>query len=143
MVIVAIILGVIAVICGVIGLIRYFSDDEELVWVALFFVVGVMWLIAFFGCIHWEISSKQLTGYIYSSSTTRGFTTAHIRFSQNAGTDSQPEFCVKADSDAGRAIQKYTGSDTKVNVNIPSYFYFTNNPFACGTTAMTVTPVTK
>jgi Pyruvate/2-oxoacid:ferredoxin oxidoreductase gamma subunit len=85
-----------------------------------------------------NIGSQNLTGFIYSSESRFGYTTAHIRFSQNAGTDAQPEFCVASDSDAGRAIQKYTGSDTKVTVNIPPYAYFSNSPWACGTTSMTI-----
>lgn len=102
-------------------------------------VFGVLALISLLGSVNWRFGSQQLTGYIYSYSNRAGYTTAHIRFSQNAGTDSQPEFCVAANSDAGRAIQKYTGSNTKVDVNIPSYFYLANNPFACGTTNTTIT----
>lgn len=97
--------------------------------------------IAIVASFHLQISSKELTGYIYSSSNQFGYTTAHIRFSQNAGTDAQPEFCVKTNSTPGQAIQKYVGSGTKVKVQIPSFFYLTNNPFACGTTNMTIKEV--
>jgi hypothetical protein len=132
----AIIFAVLMVVCGIV----FFTTDSEAAGmggVAMF----VLMLIATLCSINWSIGSHELTGYIYSSSNKAGYTTAHIRFSQNAGTDAQPEFCVKTDSDAGRAIQKYVGGDQKVKVYIPSYFYFANNPFACGTTGMNITEV--
>lgn len=120
----------------------FLASDFEEGWLG---GAGVLLVLAFFffvGAVHMDLSSQSLTGYIYSSSNNvAGYTTAHIRFSENAGTDAQPEFCVKADSDAGRAIAKYVGSGKKVKVEIPSYFYLANNPFVCGTTKMTVTEV--
>jgi Pyruvate/2-oxoacid:ferredoxin oxidoreductase gamma subunit len=99
--------------------------------------------LTFLFSINISLGSKELTGYIYSSNNRIGYTTAHIRFSQNAGSDAQPEFCVKTDSEAARAIQQYVGADTKVRVSIPAYFYFSNNPFACGTTDTVIERVTK
>jgi hypothetical protein len=106
---------------------------------------GILGFVGFFGflaTINLQMGQSTLTGYIYSAETKFGYTTAHIRFSQNAGTDAQPEFCVKSDSEAGQAIQQYTGTDTKVRITIPPYFYFANNPFACGTTSTKI-QVTK
>lgn len=143
MILAAIILGSLSLICLITWAIRFFSYDEGAIAGMLGIVLGVAWLVCFLTCLNWQISSQELTGYIYSSSTTRGFTTAHIRFSENAGTDAQPEFCVKADSVPGRAIEKYTGSGVRVRVNIPSFFYFSNNPFTCGTTNMTIQKVTN
>jgi hypothetical protein len=138
MLIAAIILGLLALFCGVAAIAN--SDNFE-GWGAGFLFLGFLWMIAFFGALNMRISSQELTGYIYSSSNRTGYTTAHIRFSQNAGTDAQPEFCVKTDSEPGRAIQKYVGTDTKVKISIPGYFYFSNNPFACGTTKTVIQEV--
>lgn len=109
-------------------------------WSAVVFPLsGILLLLAIPFSLRGSTADKRLSGYIYSSETNwSGYTTAHIRFSQNAGQDVQPSFCVKADSEAGRAIQQYVGTDTKVQIDIPRYFYFANNPFACGTTAMTI-----
>jgi len=144
MLIAAIITGIIALACGIAWLARIKStewDDASQMWIGSgFWVIGFIWVICFLTALNWQISSQQLSGYIYSSSDTRGFTTAHIRFSQNAGTDAQPEFCVKTNSTPGREIAKYVGTNTKVEVNIPSYFYFSNNPFACGTPNTSIKP---
>lgn len=118
------------------GVVAVATGSEGFGYAALtfFFLALIVGLVS----LNVHTASKHLTGYIYSSSDRFGYTTAHIRYSQNAGADVQPEFCVKTDSDAGRAIQKYEGTETKVAVDIPSYFYFSNNPFACGTTNMTI-----
>lgn len=144
MLIAAIIFGLIALVGIMIGILGWRKqEDWQYVGWLLFLISGIIWVSAFLSSLNWAISSKELTGYIYSSSDKAGYTTAHIRFSQNAGTDAQPEFCVKTDSDSGRAINKYVGSETKVKIEIPSYFYFANNPFACGTTNMTIQKVDK
>lgn len=131
------ILLIVAAILTLFSTIAFFASDNEGWGVSILFF-GALTVIGLLGSINWAIGSKELTGYIYSSSNKAGYTTAHIRFSQNAGTDAQPEFCVKTNSAPGQAIKKYVGSDTKVKVEIPSYFYFANNPFACGTTNMTI-----
>lgn len=138
MIIAAIILAVLAVICVIAAFNSYDGEGWGVAAVCLFFVAFFVGLFS----MHLDLSSQNLTGYIYSSSTNwAGYTTAHIRFSEQAGTDAQPEFCVKADSDAGRAIAKYAGSGTKVKVEIPSYFYFSNGLGVCGTTNMKITEV--
>jgi len=114
----------------------------------LFIVLGVLaivfLLIGFIGFLfvgRVSITTQNLSGYIYSSETRFGYTTSHIRFSEQAGMDVQPSFCVKADSDAGRKVKEITGSGKKVNIVIPPYFYLTLNPFACGNTSMTIQEV--
>lgn len=132
--------AIILILLFVICLVVWFTSSSEAIGMlaAMFGFLGFLALVL---SISFRVGSQELTGYIYSSTNKVGYTTAHIRFSQNAGTDAQPEFCVKTDSDAGRQVQKYVGSDTKVKVAIPSYFYFANNPFACGTTKMTIQEV--
>lgn len=141
MLIAAIILGCLSLLSLIVSIIRHFSDDDGGTFGLVSLILGIAWLICFLNCLNWQVSSKELTGYIYSSSDKAGFTTAHIRFSQNAGQDVQPEFCVKADSKPGHDIRNYIGNNTKVKIHIPSYFYFSNNPFACGTTNMTIQEV--
>jgi len=139
MLIAAIIFGLVALTGLVIGILGWHENEDwrSVGWL-MSFVSGILVFITFWLSLHFSIGSQELTGYIYSYSYRVGYITAHIRFSQNAGTDAQPEFCVKTDSKAGRAIKKYVGSGTKVKVDIPPYFYFANNPFACGTTNMTI-----
>ena len=134
MLIAALIGLVLTIFCAV----AFFATDNEGWGIGVMFF-GIVFFFALLGSMNLRISTQELTGYIYSSSNRVGYTAAHIRFSQNAGTDAQPEFCVKTDSEAGRAVKKYVGSDTKVKIHIPGYFYFSNNPFACGTTNMTIT----
>jgi len=143
MLITAIITGLIALTGGILWLVTRVKDGYEgnFYGAILFWVFGVIWIISFLLSLNIQVSSTHLSGYIYSSDSAFGYTTAHIRFSQNAGTDEQPSFCVKSDSKAGKQIAELVGSGKKVQVNIPPYFYFSNNPFACGTTKMTIKQV--
>lgn len=142
MFILAIIAFVLTQVCGAIWLYNYQKPDSYgggLGWGIGYWTLGVIWLIAFLVSLNISFTNQNLTGYIYASQSTFGYTTAHIRFSQSAGQDVQPSFCVKTDSPVGQQIQRLAGSGQKVRVDIPRYFYFANNPFACGTTKMTIT----
>ncbi len=126
------ILVILAIICLVLARLQ-----EE--WIIGTIGLGFIAFMALLMSLNYSTTAEHLSGYIYSSETNwTGYTRAHIRFSQNAGQDVQPSFCVKADSEPGQAIAKYTGTDTKVKIEIPRYFYLSNNPWACGTTAMTI-----
>lgn len=98
-------------------------------------IIGVVIMLVFLNV---SLSTKNLTGYVYSSEDRFGYTTAHIRFSENAGTDAQPEFCYRTNSPIGKKLAQYVGSDKKVSITIQPYFYVSNNPFQCGTDNMTV-----
>lgn len=146
MLIAAIILGIFSIVCGLIARSDYKSrmsdlNDKWVAWCACSTIFGFLWLVTFCLSLVIHIGGQELSGYIYSSSDRAGYTRAHIRYSQAAGADVQPAFCVKSDSVAGREIQKYVGSDSKVEIKIPGYFYLTNNPFACGTTNTIITEV--
>lgn len=71
-------------------------------------------------CVRISTGEKQYTGYIYSAEDSFGKTTGHIRFSQNAGEDTQPSFCVKKEH--GDMVKQYTGTGVKVRVTIPAGF---------------------
>ncbi len=71
-------------------------------------------------CTHWNTGDKTYTGYIYSVTESLGETEAHLRFSEYAGEDSQPSFCLAKD-DIGMA-RELAGSGKKVKVYIPSGF---------------------
>lgn len=146
MLVTAIVAGTIGLIGGLVWLINYLKDDSYhreggVLWGSLFWIFGTIGTFAFLGSIHFSIGTSNLTGYIYSAETRLGYTTGHIRFSEQAGQDVQPSFCVKADSEPGRKITELAGSGKKVKVTIPPYFYFSNNLFACGTTEMTIEEV--
>ena len=102
-------------------------------WGAGAMVLGMITVIAFLFSLNVRFGSEQLTGYIYSSSDRMGYTKGHIRFSETAGEDVQPSFCAPSNSKPGQQIREYAGSGKKVRINIQPYFYFSNNPFACGT----------
>ena len=71
-------------------------------------------------CLHWNGGDKTYTGYIYSVTESFRKTEAHLRFSEYAGEDSQPSFCI-ADSDIDM-IRNLAGSGKKVKVFIPAGF---------------------
>lgn len=105
------------------------------------FFLAFITLICFLFTLNFKFGTEHLSGYIYSNEERLGYTTGHIRFSENAGTDEQPHFCAPSDSQAAKDIRKYSGSGKKVAVEVKPYFYFSNNPFACGTDRVTVTEV--
>lgn len=137
MLIAAIIFGILSLISLCVLVRKNSKDtyDENLSWYGMGFLFsGIFSLTALLVAVNLSFSTSNLTGYIYSADTTFGYTTGHIRFSEQAGTDAQPQFCVQADSEPGKKIVELAGSGKKVKVTIPPYFYFANNPFACGTT---------
>ena len=80
----------------------------------------------------WNVGSQNLTGYIYQRSDKWGFVTYDLRYSQGAGTDDQPSFCVASGSDEDKKLQKVVGTNDKVSIIVPSAgFRFVNNPFTC------------
>lgn len=80
-------------------------------------------IVALILCVQWSPGETQYTGYIYSAEDSFGDkTTGHLRFSEAAGKDNQPDFCVqKAD---GWRIKELAGSGKKVKVTIPAGFKF-------------------
>ena len=117
------------------GIIMYKSDT--------FAPLGIlMRVIGFFGILavaimiictmKWQVSDRDLTGYIYQRKERFGYVLYSLRFSQNAGEDAQPSFCVAAGSEQDEAMRKLVGKDEKVKVYIPSHhFRFSNNVFEC------------
>lgn len=77
-------------------------------------------LIALIGCVHWNPGQDTYTGYVYSAEDKLTRTVGHLRFSQNAGEDSQPSFCVAKEH--GDEIRKWVGKETKVAVTVPAGF---------------------
>src|SRR5690606_1822395 len=95
------------------------------------------WVIAFFCAAKWQFSSQTLTGYVYQRQDRYGFVSYDLRFSQNAGMDAQPSFCVKAGSEADKQLIETVGKDdVKVEVFVPSAgFRVANNIFECSSFA--------
>ena len=88
--------------------------------IAVGFIALLLLLIPFFMTFRWQIGEADYTGYIYSRDSQFGYTTYHIRFSENAGEDSQPSFTVAAGSDTEAKLDELVGSGTKVKVHVPS-----------------------
>lgn len=90
----------------------------------ILFGMGVLVLIFVFiaivGCVNWNTGEKQYTGYIYSAEDTLFQTVGHLRFSENAGVDEQPAFCV--DKANGQKIKDLAGTGKKVKVTVPAGF---------------------
>lgn len=76
-----------------------------------------------------NLGEKVYTGYIYSASDIVNKTSVEIRFSEYAGEDSQPSFCVKKED--GSFLKELAGSGTKVRVVIPEGFKI-NDFWNCG-----------
>lgn len=95
------------------------------------FGVGVLILLAtIFGAtfINWNTGEKQYTGYIYSAEDDISKTIGHLRFSENAGMDEQPSFCVNIED--GQQVKDLAGSGKKVRVTVPKGFKLVA-PWAC------------
>ena len=96
------------------------------------FMGGVCFIISFalFGATHFNLNTgeKQYTGYIYSAEDGLARTVGHLRFSENAGMDEQPEFCVNKED--GQQIKDLAGSGKKVKVVVPAGFRVVA-PWAC------------
>ena len=116
-----------------------FYDDfyhVKLFWVFLGCFGGFILLIGLFllfvfgcSCVNWSTGEKTYTGYIYSAEDEWGDSTeGHLRFSENAGEDVQPAFCVKKND--GQKIKELAGSGKKVRVTVPTGFAFTA-PWNC------------
>lgn len=73
--------------------------------------------------LHIRTGESYYTGYIYQVSNKWNKAIGHIRLSQEAGTDSQPEFCV--DKKDAEVLTQYVGKNIKVKVTEPAGFVFT------------------
>lgn len=83
----------------------------------LLFTIWVAFALTF---MQWNTGSKMYTGYIYSVEQEFNKAIGHIRYSQNAGSDSQPSFCV--DVSRREELEQYVGKDVKVQVTVPAGF---------------------
>ena len=94
--------------------------ERDGIYMFLLFVSAFFLLLAGI-FIQANFGEQTLTGYIYSAEDDIGDkTVGHIRFSENAGEDSQPSFCVKKED--GEEIKELAGSGKKVRVVIPTGF---------------------
>lgn len=91
----------------------------------------VAWIVTLCETTDCHFGEDTYTGYIYSV-TKSGFgkrTAGHLRFSESAGGDSQPSFCVKEeDADYLRSL---AGSGKKVRVTIPDAGFVRGEMFTC------------
>lgn len=125
---------VILVLIAIFSLILAFRGNDN--WILLTVTALFIAIFTFLASAHWQISSSTLTGYIYQRNERFGFVDYDIRYSQNAGQDEQPSFCVLSGSDADKTIQKLVGTESKVYVNVPSnHFFVADNPYTCSSVA--------
>lgn len=124
---------IILVLMFIVGVAWYVYDKgDSIVGPVLSTVAGTVLIIVLFAAVKWGISSDSLTGYVYQRNEAFGYASYSLRFSQNAGTDEQPSFCVKAGSEEDNKIRQYVGTDTKVQISTPtSPLRLVNNPFEC------------
>lgn len=124
MITVFIILAIIALVAIVATTIYLYNEDGIGVAVGAFVLTTLLslfiLLIPFLMSFRWQVSDDTYTGYIYSRDSSWGYTTYHIRFSQNAGEDKQPSFTVKSGSEQESEFDKLVGTDEKVKVRVPS-----------------------
>lgn len=104
----------------------FFMDHPILFTVGIFAVI----ILAMFGAsfIQWNPGEDIYTGYIYSAEDGIAKTTGHLRFSENAGMDEQPSFCV--DKKDGQQLKELAGSGKKVRVTVPAGFAI-KAPWVC------------
>jgi len=138
MIIAALVLFVLTLICFVIAV-----NSESVASL----IIGGLSLFACIFCtsaaVNLHATSDNYTGYIYSSEKSIfGVNTYHIRFSENAGMDKQPSFCVGTNhKDVSDKLNQYVGSGKKVQITYPAYFYLSNDPGTCGSDGITVKEV--
>lgn len=84
------------------------------IMIAIIPVVGLMPLVQV------SLGEKNYTGVIYSVENVLNKTVGHIRFSENAGEDTQPSFCVVKDSAEADKLRMLVGSGKKVKVTVPA-----------------------
>lgn len=112
------------------------SDGWGFGWGGTAIFTGLTLCILLLFAIKWQPSSDTLTGYVYQRNNHYGYASYSLRFSQNAGMDAQPSFCVKADSEQDKKLSEVVGQDIKVQVSIPSKgIRLVNNPFECSSFA--------
>lgn len=130
-----IIIAILGAILTVAFTIKFFTSGwyNGDAWGDAAMVFGIITVVAMLMATNVRFSTQTLTGYIYSAEDRVGYTEGHIRFSETAGEDVQPSFCAPSGSTAGKQIRELAGSGKKVRITIQPYFYFSNNPFACGT----------
>jgi len=140
MIILTIIIGILALILLITGIYRqsvhYYGGWEISIGVMLFSLLIVLLLFI----TNVKLSDQTLTGYVYSKDSFAGVTRYHIRYSENAGEDSQPSFCTNTDSESDKSnaklLDSLVGSGEKVTVNIPSVgWYFSNDLWHCSSNA--------
>lgn len=118
---------ILTIIAAVVHVISYFIPEDNYgnrhLWALrinfISLIAIVVFLIMCFLNTQINLGETQLTGYIYSAEDLFGDSTVgHIRFSESAGADTQPSFCVKKAD--GQQIKELAGSGKKVKVTIPA-----------------------
>ena len=98
----------------------YGFDWNDLLGGYLITVVPLsIFLIMSLSLCQWNTGEKVYTGYIYSVGDTLNKTVGHIRFSENAGEDSQPSFCAVKGSEDAQKIKELAGTGKKVKIAVP------------------------
>lgn len=103
--------------------------EDHIVSVILGAILIPIILICICSCFQLNTGEKQYTGYIYSAEDGIAETIGHLRFSENAGYDKQPSFCV--DKKDGAQVKELAGSGKKVRVTVPAGFAVAF-PWVCG-----------
>ena len=92
--------------------------------VALWYMISSIVLACVLGLstplIQFNTGEKTYTGYIYSAEDSWDRIVGHIRFSEYAGKDEQPEFCAIKGSSEAKKIKDLAGSGKKVRVSVPA-----------------------
>jgi len=120
---------------GVFGTVKAFKDDNVGMFFA-FLTIGLVGLLLSALLVRWQPANQTLTGYVYQRQDRWGYSKYSLRFSQNAGMDEQPSFCVKSGSEEDKKIAKFVGADTKVEIFVPSSgLRIASNFFECSSYA--------
>ena len=127
----AILAGITAILL-VIGLVSVFRCGD---W-ELLIMPGAIGTIVFgslaLSHFSWTMGEEYRTGYIYSAEQTLSSRTYHIRFSQQAGEDTQEPFCANVGSEIDKTLLGYVGSNTKIVVKIPAKGVIKDKIWDCG-----------
>lgn len=116
------IVGAILLAPVVIGRVKDWGVGEHLEYLVITIAPFILLATAIFALIQINLGESTYTGYIYSAEDILDKSVGHIRFSETAGKDSQPSFCVAKGSEESKKLKELAGSGKKVRVTVPEGF---------------------
>lgn len=142
MIIATIILGVLALVAGIVWIVELIRSDywiSNLGWTGsiCFFLFGFIWLVCLLSSIKVEFSEQNVSGVVYNAKNNSwplGNTKFSIRASENTyvSEENRSRFCLPPNSPYIELVNKAAqDKSVKVVVTTEKMFEFVTNPWTC------------